>query len=81
MTVYLAHGDAGAYGMLFRATIYICLSRGGGQWRRMPSEKKRKAVERKAIPKRSQAGVETRLERGVAEASTLRICETVSTSN
>ena len=44
-------------------------------------EKKRKEVERKAIPKWSQAGVETRLGRGVAEASTLRICETVSTRN
>ena len=78
VTVYLAHGGAGAYGMLFRAPIYNCLSRGGGRRRRTPSEKKGKAAERKAIPKWSQPAVETWLGRGVAEASTLRICETVS---
>ena len=77
MTVHLAHDGAGAYGMLFRATIYNCLSRGGGA----ASKKKGKSVERKAIPKWSQPGVETWLGRGVAEASTLRICETVSTRN
>ena len=39
LAVYLAHGGAGAYGMLLRATIYNCLSRGGGRRRRTPSEK------------------------------------------
>ena len=54
---------------------------GRGRRRRAPSEKKRKAVERKAIPKWSQSAVATWLGRGVAEASALRICEAVSTRN